>query len=377
MSIVSLLSIIALCLALAGLAGFLVNRSKRWVQPLPMRRVKDIMPVSKVGEPEDWELSTALLIIRDAIAKRVQPIRKRINGLTGELNALKATADSAGKFSADAQTDLKRAAAAANTQRPPLVSARTANLLTLGLLFGDLAVVTMAVQSESADISPGYAFLAAMAFGLAIFSMGYIPGHFIKNWLSKSDSPKPQRKTANELRVAAVCLLGCLPLVAVALVFLREVHEWHWAALSMTPALGAAAVKLMGPTPEQREVPKLARQHARTEERRVKAQKPVKKLEGQIEALQDHMELAIAEAIVTAGATLKRLGINLGDLKEMLDQLGVVIHPTETPLPPGTAIHSCLTQPTNPQSDDQHQLVRSIPNPQNGQGPIPASSLSH
>ena len=122
MSIVSLLSIIALCLALAGLTSFLVNRSKRWVQPLPMRRVKDIMPVSKVGEPEDWELSTALLIIRDAIAKRVQPIRKRINSLTGELNALRESADSASKFSADARADRDRAAAAANAQRPPLAS---------------------------------------------------------------------------------------------------------------------------------------------------------------------------------------------------------------------------------------------------------------
>ena len=374
MSIVSLISIIALCLALAGLASFLANRSKRWVQPLPMRRVKDIMPESRVGEPGDWELSTALLIIRDAIAKRAQPIRKRINSLSGDLNALRVKADSAGRSSADTQADLDRVAAVANAQRPPLVSARIANLLTLGLLFGDLAVVTMAVQSESASVSPGYAFLAAMAFGLAIFSMGYIPGHYIKNWLSKRDPSKLQRQSANELRVAAVCLLGCIPLVALALVFLREVHEWHWVILSMTPALGAAAVKLMGPTPEQREVPKLARKHARQEERRVKAEGPVKKLEGQVEALQDQLELAIVEAILTAGATLKRLDISLGELKGMLDQLGVVVHPTEAPLTTGTAIHSCLTQPADIQAGERQPLVEGFST--NGQSPIPACSPS-
>lgn len=329
MSIVSVITIIALCLALAGLAAIAANRARRWVQPLSRRNAKSIQPPSEAGDPKDWERSTALLIIRDAFANRVLPIRTRLHRLAGEISALRAHEKVERGSRNRVRAALKKAVKASAAQRPPLVSALVANLLIVGLLFGDLAVVTMAVQSESADVSPGYAFLAAMAFGLAMFSMGYIPGHFIKNWVSAGKQSELAKRTSKELVVVAVCLLGSLPLVSVALMFLREVREWHWVVLAMTPALGAAAIKMMGPTPEQRVASRLDRKLKRQSERWARARGPIAKLEGRAEALREQYELAVAEARLVAGATLKRLDIDLGEIKEMLDRLGVVAYPAD------------------------------------------------
>lgn len=297
-----ILTTAAVGLAAWGLALLAAGRRHRSTRPMGLLASRRLRPKDdNVGTARDYACTTAMLRLADAMTPRWRRARGRREALAGSLTHLRLRVEQAESNLDRAAARLGAADAEADGQRPPALWGR---LFLIALYVGDMTVITMAIQAESASNTLAQALLAAMSLGTALFIFGKLGGHLVKDRLARDSSRG---------RLVAAFLVGLAAVVSafgVSLMMLRVGSLWAWLLLSVAPALGSAAVTILGPTAEQREVARRSRQVPRLQARLVRAQQAADRVHSAVRRLDEQSEAEIRRSALLAESEMKRLGIS-------------------------------------------------------------------
>ena len=317
--------------ALVGLFLLAASRRSGQTRDVGFKQARKLEPTKHtVGTAEDWARMTADQVLADAMTRRHGKVRGRIAALAKRLRHREARVAHAEQNLSDTEARLQAARGAAEGQRPPALSGRTLKLLYVLLYTGDLVVITAAILAESAQTPPGLALLSATALATALFVVGKFLGHHAREWMDQSDR--------NKLGIVLVGVFSCLTVFGMSLMILRLGSIWAWLVLSISPALGAAALMTLGPTVEQTEADKHTRERARAQRRRVKAQRALDDLDQEKDQLHAESSYDMRSVALRAEAQLVRLGIDRANGRQyMIDALrdcniiAAAIHGEATP----------------------------------------------
>ena len=299
MSTTTLVTTLAVALALIGLALLAASRRNRHTRPMSFRESRRARPKEgTVGTAEDYACTTALQKLVDGMTLRWCRARGRSDALESSLAHRQARAEQTEKNLDRAEARLKSADDAAEGQRPPAVWGR---FFLMALYIGDLTVITMALQAESGGSTSGIALLAALSLGTALLIFGKMGGHLAKDQMDETRGLVVSRIL---LGLAAV-----LVIFGISLMLLRVGSIWAWLVLSIAPALGSAAVTILGPTVEQREVARRSRQLPRFQKRLVRAQRAVDRVNQSKSRIDGESEARIRRFALLAESEMKRLGV--------------------------------------------------------------------
>ena len=303
MSMTTLILILTSASALAGLVLLAANRLSGQTRTIGFRKAGKLEPAeNNVGTSDDWVRMTADQIVADAMTGRERKTRGRIAALASRLRHCQARVTQATQNLNDAETTLHAARGAAEGQRPPALSGRPLKLLYTLLFTGDLVVITAAILAENARTPAGLALLSATALATALFVSGKFLGHHAREWIDRSG----QRRLGRIL----LGVFSGLAIFGVSLMILRLGSMWAWLILSISPALGAAAVMTLGPTVEQMQADKRNRAQRRAQKRLVRAQRALDRLEQAKDRLDAESSYDMRKTALRAEAQLMRLGID-------------------------------------------------------------------
>lgn len=299
MSMTTLILILTSASALVGLVLLAASRLSGQTRPVGFRKAGQLEPAdNNVGTSDDWVRMTADQIMADAMTGRGRKARGRIAALASRLRHCQARVSQAEQNLHDADATLHAARAAAEGQRPPAIFGCPLKLLYALLFTGDLVVITAAILAENARTPPGLALLAAMALATALFVGGKFLGHLAREWMQ------------HRLGKMLLCVFLGLGVFGVSLMVLRLGSIWAWLILSISPALGAAAVMALGPTVEQVQADKRNRAQRRAQKRLVSAQRTLDRLEQAKDRLDAESSYDMRKTALRAEAQLMRLGID-------------------------------------------------------------------
>ena len=303
MSITTLILILTSASALVGLVLLAASRLSGQTRPVGFRKAGQLEPAdNNVGTSDDWVRMTADQIVADAMTGRGRKARGRIAALASRLRHCQARVFQAEQNLHDADATLHAARAAAEGQRPPAIFGRPLKLLYALLFTGDLVVITAAILAENARTPPGLALLSAMALATALFVSGKFLGHHAREWMHQFGQ--------HRLGKILLCVFLGLGVFGVSLMVLRLGSIWAWLILSISPALGAAAVMALGPTVEQVQADKRNRAQRRAQKRLVRAQRTLDRLEQAKDRLDAESSYDMRKTALRAEAQLMRLGID-------------------------------------------------------------------
>ena len=299
MSTTTLVTASAVALALIGLALLAASRRHRHTRPMGFRESRRMRPKEgTVGTAEDYACTTALQTLVDGMSLKWCRARGRSAALGSSLAHRQARVKQAEKNLERSQARLESADEAAEGQRPPAFWGR---FFLVALYIGDLTVITMAIQAESGTSTSGIALLAALSLGTALFIFGKMGGHLAKDQIDETRGLVVSRIL---LGLAAV-----LVIFGISLMLLRVGSIWAWLVLSIAPALGSAAVTILGPTAEQREVARRSRQLPRFQKRVVQAQRAVDRVNQSKSRIDAESEARMRRYAVLAESEIKRPGV--------------------------------------------------------------------
>lgn len=297
-----ILAAAAVGLSACGLALLAAGRRHRSTRPMGFLASRRLRPKDdNVGTAQDYACTTALLRLADAMAPRWRRARGRRESLAGSLTHLQLRVKQARVNLDRATARLGAADDEASGQRP---AALWGWLFLAALYVGDMTVITMAIQAENSASTTGVAVLAAMSLGTALFIFGKLGGHLVKDRLY------PDGARGRLVAGILIGLAGVVSVFGVSLVLLRVGSLWAWLMLSIAPALGSAAVTVLGPTAEQREVARRSRQVPRLQKRLVAAQQAADRVHSAMRQLDAESEAQIRRAAMLAESEMKRLGIS-------------------------------------------------------------------
>ncbi len=303
MSITTLTLILTAASALVGLALLAANRLSGQTRNVGFKKAGKLEPAEhNVGTSDDWVRMTADQIVADAMTGQGRKTRGRIAALASRLRHCQTRVTQADQNLRDADATLHAARNAAEGQRPPALSGRPLKLLYLLLFTGDLVVITAAILTENARTPAGLALLSATALATALFVSGKFLGHHAREWIGRSSQ--------HRLGKVLFGVFAGLAVFGASLMILRLGSIWAWLVLSISPALGAAAVMTLGPTVEQIQAEKRSRAQRRAQKRLVSAQRALDRLEQAKDRLDAESSYDMRRTALRAEAQLVRLGID-------------------------------------------------------------------
>ena len=303
MSMTTLILILASASALVGLVLLAASRLSGQTRTVGFRKAGQLEPTdNNVGTSDDWVRMTADQIVADAMTGRGRKTRGRIAALASRLRHCQARVSQAEQNLHDAEATLHVARAAADGQRPPAIFGRPLKLLYALLFTGDLVVITAAILAENARTPPGLALLSATALATALFVSGKFLGHHARDWMYQSGQ--------HRLGKILLSVFSGLGVFGVSLMILRLGSIWAWLILSISPALGAAAVMALGPTVEQVQADRRNRAQRRAQKRLVRAQRALDRLEQAKDRLDAESSYDMRKTALRAEAQLMRLGVD-------------------------------------------------------------------
>ena len=303
MTMTNLVLVATVASALVGLALLAASRLSRQTRTVGFRKAEKLEPTEhNVGTTDDWVRMTADQIVADAMSGRGRKTRGRIAALASRLRHCQARLTQAKHNLSDTEATLHIARDATEGQRPPALSGRPLKLLYVLLFTGDLVVITAAILAENARTPPGLALLSAMALATALFVSGKFLGHHARDWMDRSGQHRIGR--------ILIGVFSGLAIFGMSLMILRLGSIWAWLVLSISPALGAAAVMTLGPTVEQIQADKRSRAQRRAQKRLVAAQRSLDRLEQTKDRLDAESSYDMRKTALRAEAQLVRLGID-------------------------------------------------------------------
>ena len=365
MTVSNLLLAATLVCALLGLLLLALSRRGTQTRSVGFKQARALEPAEgNVGTAEDWVRMTADQIVADAMTGRARKGRGRVAAIAARMRHCETRVVHAESNLADADAHLEAARADAEGQRPPALSGRVLKALYVLLYTGDLVVITAAILAENAQTPPGLALLSATALATALFVVGKFLGHHTRTWMDHT----------GHHRLGAV-LIGVfigLSTFGLSLMTLRLGNIWAWLVLSISPALGAAALMTLGPTVEQTQTHKRDRTRDRAQRRLTKAKHALDRLGQTKDRLDTETNYHMRRTALRAEAELTRLGIDRVTGRQYLieaihdcNTLAAAIHSqtTPTPAPPPHTADTAIPHP------DHH-------NPTTTNGTQPASTAT-
>lgn len=351
MSITTLTLILTAASALVGLALLAANRLSGQTRNVGFKKAGKLEPAEhNVGTSDDWVRMTADQIVADAMTGQGRKTRGRIAALASRLRHCQARVAQADQNLRDADATLHAARNAAEGQRPPALSGRPLKLLYLLLFTGDLVVITAAILTENARTPAGLALLSATALATALFVSGKFLGHHAREWIGRSSQ--------HRLGKVLFGVFAGLAVFGASLMILRLGSIWAWLVLSISPALGAAAVMTLGPTVEQIQADKRSRAQRRAQKRLVSAQRALDRLEQAKDRLDAESSYDMRRTALRAEAQLVRLGIDRAQgrryMIEAIRDCDIIAAAVHGQALPAGADHA---EPAPPRDDDVATMV--------------------
>ena len=301
MTMSTILLIAAVASALIGLALLAASRWGRRTRRVGFRQARQLEPTEDmVGTSRDWQRMTAVSEVADTLRRHWRKTRGAVAALGNRLDHLKLRAAQAASNAGRAEMELEAARLSAEGQPPASLTGRLLALF-YGLLYaGDLMVIAVAMMVADSEMPVRFALMSSMAIATALFVSGKLAGHFLR---AETNGAGHKRRGAALVVLSGVMVLG------VSLMLLRLGVSWAWLVLSITPALGAAGLKILGPSVQQLEVERCTRRLEQAQKRHVAAQRQVDRVEGRKNRLDIKSKYVMQRAVDQAVATLVRLGI--------------------------------------------------------------------
>ena len=224
------------------------------------------------------------------------------------------------------------------------------------LLVGDITIVSMAIQASESTAGPFVATAGALAIAVALFTLGKLLGDSLKG--------------VYDHRFAASLVAIGIVMFSVSLYSLRLGHVESWLGLAMSPAIGAGAVGLLGPSRLQSAVHRSEKAAVKIGKRREKAIKRRGKIAGRVEYMLTQAHLALTASGFAANSIGQMAGIAdaITAYEAVANQLGITLgadwqhHPVATADQPVETVVSAEGEGLSPANDDRSQ------NPSNGEG---------
>lgn len=311
-------------LLLAGLVATAAAWQQRrsLTRPLRGRRRSAVIDAFPARSPSADEVGRALMAQTfDRLGRAWTRDEARVAQLKEAVKSHQRTVDSR-LTEADRLESAKRTAGEeAVVEEEPEISARQRAWLTTMLAAGDVGVVTAAIMSTDDRI----ALLPALVTSFAIAGALLLTGKFL------GEAGRRLAPTAGKLLlVGAIVLIG----FAISLLLLRVSESaslWAWILLGVSPALGTAAVIMLGPSSAQLRVARLTRQTRKATRRLTRAMRTRDRRVGQLRFLERRNRLRLSKIGLAAHAegVLYSVEDTLDHVDELADRFALRLEPSE------------------------------------------------
>lgn len=282
----------SLLLVAAALAGVGLARSRR-----ALTRPARFRPGSTVSaETQNAPRMITLQMQSDALGSRLRSLLSRSARLSPVVDQRERAFETLEQHRTRCLTRLESAIDNAREQAEPVLTARSATLLRVLAFSGDVMVVSAAIQAAEAETSPLQALVLSLAVSVSLFLLGDFVGHQLLD------------REQDHARGLLVLTVAGLTALSLALFFLRESSHEAWIVLALCPAVGAALIVVLGPSPLQWQVERTNRQLLRLERRLRRRDARLSHLQGRLAWLDERARCLLRRDTLAVSAEAARTG---------------------------------------------------------------------